>query len=173
MQKKMTKNDSSSIGLVFLGASLASLASLAASTYFLFVTKDDKNIKQAKSWAIKMKGDIVEKLEKARSMTEPIYRKIIDSVAMNYERSKKLNSKEVRDLAQDLKKHWKILSNSTEAMKNDISKDSKKIIKKLRTEPKKLSAPKVKKVIKTKLVAPSKRVAKKVTTKINKINKKI
>ena len=43
-------------------------------------------------------------------MTEPAYNEIVDTVAKKYEKGKKAGKDEVRLLAQDLKKHWKIIS---------------------------------------------------------------
>ena len=57
-----------------------------------------------------MKADVVEKLEEARDMSEPVYHQIIDSIAKEYEQKMKVGSEEIQLLAQDLKKHWKTIS---------------------------------------------------------------
>lgn len=107
MEKKRAKSGSSVVKVAVLGASLAGLA---ATAYFFFGPKGKKNQKHAKAWAIKMKGDVVEKLEKARDITEPVYHEIIDSVAAQYEKGMKAGQKEIKELARDLKKHWKTIS---------------------------------------------------------------
>lgn len=86
---------------------LVGLAALAASAYFFLGPDKKKHQRDAKSWAIKMKGDVVEKLETAREMSEPVYHKIIDSVATKYQGKITAGQKEVMELAKDLKKHWK------------------------------------------------------------------
>ena len=124
---KTTKNGLSMANLVFLGASIAGLA---ATTYFFFGPKGKKNQKHAKAWAIKMKGDVIEKLEMARDVSEPIYHEIIDSVAVEYEKNKKAGSKEIKELAKDMKKHWKTIIKSARAVKISATKGIKKVSKK-------------------------------------------
>lgn len=107
----------------------ASLAGLAATAYFLFGPKGKKHQKQVKAWAIKMKGDVVEKLEKARDISEPVYHEIIDSVATTYEKGKKASQKEIKALARDLKAHWKTIGSLARATKRDVAKSARKVVK--------------------------------------------
>jgi gas vesicle protein len=131
--KKKTNDRSGVMKLFVFGASLAGLAA----AYFFLSPKSKKNLENTKSWVIKMKGDVVEKLEQAREMSETIYNEIIDSVAAKYEKNLKSSPEEIRELAQDLKTHWQAISRSVKAKKVDdlkeISKPVKerKIIKKL------------------------------------------
>jgi hypothetical protein len=113
--------------LAFLGASLAGIA---ATAYFFFGPKGKKNQKHVKAWAIKMKGDVIEKLEMARDITEPVYHEIIETVAKEYKKGKKAGQIEVDELAKDLKKHWKTISKSAKAAKSDVMKGVKKAAKK-------------------------------------------
>ena len=114
--------------LAFLGASLAGIA---ATTYFFFGPKGKKNQKHAKAWAIKMKGDVIEKLEMARDVSEPAYNEIIDSVATEYEKSKKASREEINALARDLKKHWKTISRGARVAKRDVARDVRRMAKKV------------------------------------------
>jgi hypothetical protein len=127
MEKKIKKGGSSAVKLAVLGASLAGLA---AAAYFFLGPKGKKNQKHAKAWAIKMKGDVIEKLEKAREISEPAYHEIIDSVVAEYEKGKKASREEIRALAQDLKKHWKTISRSARAVKRDVVKGARRVVKK-------------------------------------------
>ncbi|MFA5431813.1 MAG: hypothetical protein WC319_02895 [Candidatus Paceibacterota bacterium] len=131
MENKTTKGKSNIATLAFLGASLAGVA---ATTYFFFGPKGKKNQKQAKAWVIKMKGDIVEKLEMAREISEPVYHQIIDSVAAKYEKGAKASHEEISMLAQDLKKNWKTIISSVKVIKNDVLKGKKKVIKKTKSK---------------------------------------
>ena len=123
MKKKTTKNDSNVVGLAVLGATLAGLA---ATTYFFLGPKGKKNQKHAKAWVVKMKADVIEKLEMARDITEPTYHEIIDSLAAKYEKGMKASHEEVTALAQDLKKHWKTISSGARAVKGDVADSAKK-----------------------------------------------
>lgn len=100
----------------------ASLAGLAATAYFFFGPKGKKHRQHAKAWAIKMKGEVVEKLERAREITEPVYREIIDTVAKEYKKGKKAGQPEIEALATDLKKHWKSMSALAVAAKREVAK---------------------------------------------------
>ncbi|MCR4334152.1 MAG: hypothetical protein NUV47_00235 [Patescibacteria group bacterium] len=106
MQKKTTKINSTAMELGILGASIAGIAA----AYFFLGPKGKKHQKQMKVWAIKMKADVVEKLEEARDISEPIFHQIIDSIAEEYEQKAKIGREEIQLLAKDLKKHWKLIS---------------------------------------------------------------
>lgn len=106
MKNKITKNSSSTSKYVAIGAGLAGIAA----AYFFLGPKGKIHQKNTKAWAIKMKADVVEKLEEARDMSEPVYHQIIDSIAKEYEQKMKVGSEEIQLLAQDLKKHWKTIS---------------------------------------------------------------
>ncbi|MES3004566.1 MAG: hypothetical protein V4690_00465 [Patescibacteria group bacterium] len=104
--KKATKNDDGvKTALVGLG-----IAGIAATAYFFLGPKGKKHQKYAKAWAIKMKADVIEKLEMAKDMNEVKYTQVIDEIASKYEKAKKATNEEIADLATDLKKHWKVLS---------------------------------------------------------------
>ncbi len=104
MKKKTSSNTAKIVTLS------AGIASLAAASYFFLGPKGKKHQQDTKAWAIKMKGDVVAKLKKARAISEPVYHKIIDSVATEYAKRAKAGRTEIHDLAIDLKKHWKTLS---------------------------------------------------------------
>ncbi|HBI25347.1 MAG: hypothetical protein UT41_C0001G0544 [Candidatus Wolfebacteria bacterium GW2011_GWC2_39_22] len=122
--KKAKKNAGSGVKMAAVGAGLAGLA---ATAYFFFGPKGVKNQKHAKAWAIKMKGDVVEKLEMAKEISEPVYAEIIDSVAATYAKGRKASAEEIIDLAKDLKKHWKTINSSAKATKKDAVKSVKNV----------------------------------------------
>jgi hypothetical protein len=125
MKKKITMRDSRVVELGVIGASLAGLAA----GYFFLGPKGKKHQKQTKAWAIKMKGDVVEKLETARRVSEPVYQEIIDSVAAEYKKGRRASQEEVSALARDLKKHWKIVSASARTVKHDAAKAAGRVVK--------------------------------------------
>lgn len=128
MKKQAQK--SKAVQMAVIGASLAGLA---ATAYFLFGPKGKKHQKQAKAWAIKMKGEVVEKLEMAREITEPVYNEIIDSVSKEYKKGKKATQSEIEELAVDLKKHWKSMSKLALDAKQSLTKDTSRVVKKAKT----------------------------------------
>jgi hypothetical protein len=124
MQKKANK--SNAVKYAVIGASLAGLA---ATAYFFFGPKGKKHRQHAASWAIKMKGEVVEKLENAREITQPVYWEIIDTVAKEYKKGKKASQPEINALANDLKKHWKSMSALATAAKQTVAKDATRVAK--------------------------------------------
>lgn len=125
MPKK--KSDGKALELSVLGAGLAGLA---ATAYFFLGPKGKKHQKDAKAWAIKMKGDVVEKLEQAKEISEPVYEEIINSVAGDYEKGMRAGKEEIAELAADLKKHWSTISKTAIKAKNKLAKDAKGVAKK-------------------------------------------
>jgi gas vesicle protein len=93
----------------------AGVAVLGAAAYILFGPNGKKNQKAIKGWAVKMKGEIIEKFEEAKELTEPVYNKIIDEAKARYSKFQNVDKKELDLLAKDIKKHWK-------AIKRDHSK---------------------------------------------------
>lgn len=109
MENKKTNNSNvAKVALVGAG-----VAALAATAYFFLGPDGKKHQKQARAWTIKMKGEVIERLEMAKEVTEPIYREIVDSVAAQYMKSKDIDQKEITALVNDLKRHWKTISGAT------------------------------------------------------------
>lgn len=100
----------------------ASLAGIAATAYFFFGPKGKVHQKHARAWVIKMKGEVVEQLEHAREVTEPVYQTIVDTVAKEYAKGKRASKAEIEEIAKDLKKHWKSMSKLAQAAKEDALK---------------------------------------------------
>lgn len=100
---KLASNKPNKTGLAVTGVAVAGLA---ATAYFFFGPDGEKHQKHAKAWAVKMKAEVIEQLEAAREVTEPVYSKIIDSVATEYVGAKKANKEQIDELVADLKKHW-------------------------------------------------------------------
>lgn len=109
----------------------AGAIALAAGAYYFFGPEGKKHQKKMKSWMIKMKGDVVEKLEAAQEVTQPIYNSIVDSVASTYSAGV-AGKEEVVALAKKLKKDWRGISKSfaPKIKKPVAGKSAKKIVKK-------------------------------------------
>lgn len=110
MTEKKSLDGADKTKLIVAGASVAALA---AGAYFFFGPNGKKNQKNAKAWALKMKAEIIEKLETAREVSEPVYNQIIDTVAAEYLGAKKADQGEISKLVKDLKKQWKTLTKPT------------------------------------------------------------
>lgn len=84
------------------------LVAATLGTNFLFNTKKGKqSLKHIKSWAFKMKAELLEKLEKAKDINEAIYTKIVEELAEKYKKVKGMTVEEVQEMTQELKSQWK------------------------------------------------------------------
>src|SRR4051812_3745764 len=90
----------------------AGIAALATATYYFFGPKGERHRDELKGWMIRMKGEIIERIEDAKELTEPIYREIIDSVASTYAATSKVTKEELSDFADRLKAQWKDIARS-------------------------------------------------------------
>ncbi|MEI7777054.1 MAG: hypothetical protein WCI52_00360 [bacterium] len=87
------------------GVGLAAAA--AAGAYFLYGAKDSKKNRQAvKSWAFKVKAEVLEKLEDLKAVDEEKYNDIVDAVTEKYKTLKKINQKDLKAISKEMKGHW-------------------------------------------------------------------
>lgn len=125
---KKTKDESMSAGkAVALGTGVVALA---AASYFFFGPDGKKNRNNLKSWMIKMKGEIIEKIESAQDVTEELYHKIVDTVTAKYVKAGKVGEQEVRMFADMLKSQWKGIAKSHAKTVAPAKKAVKKVAKK-------------------------------------------
>lgn len=110
MVKKNTAKKNNVATAVAVGAGIAALS---AAAYVLFGKDGKKNRKAIRGWAVKMKGEIIEKFENAKELTEPVYHNIIDSVAMRYAKLKTVDKAELEATLKDIRKHWKTIAKNT------------------------------------------------------------
>ncbi len=93
---------------VAVGAGILGLAAAGiAGAYFLYGKDGAKNRKKIKAWGLKAKAEVLEKLEKAKDLTEGNYHEIIDAVSAKYSKAKDITPEDIAGFAKDLKKHWK------------------------------------------------------------------
>lgn len=123
MKKEMNKKGVSAGKVAAIGAGVAALA---AASYYFFGPEGQKNRKSVKGWMIKMKGEIVDKMEDAQEVTEAVYHKIVDTVAANYLKGGKVASGEVALFADVLKRQWKGITKSTGGAKKKVAKKAVK-----------------------------------------------
>ncbi len=103
----------------------ASVAALSAAAYLLFGPEGKKNRKIIRGWSVKMKGEIIEKFEQAKEITEPVYHKIVDEVSAKYLKMKNVDQKELESVVAEIRKHWKLMTNKSK-IKTKTSKKTKK-----------------------------------------------
>ncbi|MFT7644790.1 MAG: hypothetical protein ACI9BF_000448 [Candidatus Paceibacteria bacterium] len=130
---------------VGIGVGLTTAAVAAAGSYFLYGSKTAaKNRKVVKSWMLKAKAEILEKLEDAKEMTQEDYDKVINVVAGAYSELKTASRADIKTFKEEMKDHWKAIEKVAAPKKKVAKKAVKKAVKK---------------------ASPVKKVAKKVTKK--------
>ncbi len=117
--KTNIKKSESNVGKVI--ALSAGVAAIAAAGYFFLGPKGKKNQIKTRAWMIKMKGDVVEKLESMQDITKETYDSIVDTVGRTYT-TVAGSKEEVSKLAQELKSHWKAISSKAMQGKKKVTK---------------------------------------------------
>ncbi len=97
---------------VGVGVGIAALA--AAATYFLG-EDGERNREKVKGWALKFKGDVLEKMEGLKNIDKESYHKVVDNVTKRYKKIKKVSAPELKKLSKDLKGAWKSISKELKA----------------------------------------------------------
>ncbi len=103
----------------------AGIAALSAAAYVLFGKEGKKNRKVIKGWAIKMKGEMIEKFEQAKDLTEPVYHNIVDGIQAKYAKLKNVDQEELSKTIAEIKKHWKAIQNDKKGKKTKTAKKTK------------------------------------------------
>src|SRR5680860_600981 len=100
----------------------ATVAALGVAAYVLFGPDAKKNKKAIKGWVVKMKGEIIEKLEEVKEISEPAYHDVVDKVSARYSKLKNVDVKELEAVVGDIKKHWKVMVKDAKPKKKDKAK---------------------------------------------------
>jgi len=124
------KKESSNIGAK-LGLAGLAVAGLAGA-YFLYGKDGAKNRKAVKTWALRAKADVIEKLAKAKEVSQENFDSIVDEISAKYgSKMKDVSMEDVSIFAKDLKKHWKDIKGTlAPKVKSAVKKAVKKTAKK-------------------------------------------
>lgn len=84
------------------------LVAATLGAHFLFNTKKGKqSLKHVRSWAFRMKGEMLDKLERAKEVNQEIYNRVVDELGEKYKKVKGMTVEEVSEIAQELKGQWR------------------------------------------------------------------
>jgi hypothetical protein len=136
---------------VAAGVGLGAVAVAAAGAFFLYGSKNAaKNRKQVKSWALKAKAEVLERLEDAQEMTQAEYEQLIKSVSAAYAGAKNASKKDILEFSNEMKGHWKSIEKVAAPLKKTANKEVKKVAKQVEKAAAKVAAPAKKTASKTK-----------------------
>lgn len=122
----MKKTNKKTLVELSIGAALTAAAVALAGSYFVYGKNAKKNMKNVKSWALKAKAEVLEQLEKAKEISEPIYNQAVDKVSKKYSDLKNIDKKDVEILVKELKTHWKDIKKEVTAMQKPDGKKMKR-----------------------------------------------
>ncbi len=124
------KTDLTQTQKVGIGVGLTAAAVAAAGAYFLYGSKNAaKNRKAVKSWVLKAKAEVLEKLEQAKEMSQAEYEQLIETVASTYGQLKDASKVDMSDFKKEMKMHWNMIAKTAAPKK--VAKTAKKVAKKV------------------------------------------
>ena len=164
VQKSAAKPAAKS-SVVGVGVGLGAAAAAAAGAYFLYGSKSAaKNRKVVKSWALKAKAEVLEKIEDAQEMTQNEYEQLIKSVSGAYAGAKNASKKDILEFSKEMKDHWKSIEKAAAPLKKDakaatsaVKKEAKSAVKDVKTAAKTAAKSAVKVAKKAVTKAPAKK----------------
>jgi DNA phosphorothioation-dependent restriction protein DptG len=160
-KSKTTKatTDISTNQKIGLGVGLTAAAVAAAGAYFLYGSDNaSKNRKQVKSWALKAKAEVLEKLEDAKEMTTAEYEQLITAVAGTYASAKGASKKDLKEFTDEMKAQWKNIEKFTKPKAKTAKKEAASLTKTAtKAAAKAVVAQTAKKVVKKATTSPSKK----------------
>lgn len=93
-----------------IGAGLGVAALAALGTYLMYGERGEKNRQLVAGWVLKMKGEVLEKVEEIKDLNKDEYYKIVDEVSARYAKLGKVGAEEMKHLTKELKNAWEHLS---------------------------------------------------------------
>ena len=124
------RNDTNGTNKKAVGLGIAALAAAAAGAYYLYGSdKAARNRRKVKSWMLRMKAEVMDKIEDAKDLTKDGYDKVIDSVSEKYRALKDVDEEEVSELADRMRSHWNDLEDDLKEMAGVAKKQVKKASK--------------------------------------------
>jgi hypothetical protein len=102
MAKKIQKGSGLATGV----AMVASLAAVAGA-YFVYGTKEGVRAKKKiKSWSLKAKAEVLEKMEKMKDVSEDSYKATVANVMQKYEKLRAEHGDDIDTVTKELKGYW-------------------------------------------------------------------
>jgi hypothetical protein len=111
-----TKKQGDTSKVFVTGAMLGAAAALV----FVANAQDKAKRKKMRGWALRARGEILEKIENTQAITKDRYEEIVSQVMRKYEKTKSTTEAEVKSLERDLHRSWRHIVAELPAAKQDI-----------------------------------------------------
>lgn len=109
------------------GWTVAALAAAAAGAYYFYGKNGAKHRRTLSGWAVKARGEVMERVEGLGEVTEKNYHSAVDTVLKGYKKLKNVAPEELSALSEELKGHWSgIRKDLLKAAKNTVVKTASK-----------------------------------------------
>jgi len=116
--------------VVGVGVGVAAAAAAAAGAYWLYGAKDAaKHRRQARSWMLKARAEVLEAVEKLQDIDKTSYLAIVDGVMKRYAGVAGIGASEMKQVAKDLRDSWVHMQKAT-LSGSRAAKKGKKVAKK-------------------------------------------
>lgn len=102
---------------------IGAVAVAGALTYLFTGKRGEKNKAIVKKWVEMAKKEILAKVKKAKNLTQEGYAELIDKALSKYEGLKDVTPAELKELKQELKAYWAVISKQVVAKKKEAKKD--------------------------------------------------
>lgn len=117
-----------------VGIGITAAIAAAVGSYFLYGTKNAaKNRAAVKSWALKAQAEVLEKIERAKEMSQKEYNDLVLAVAETYKGMEGVSKTEIANFVREMKTHWegieKVAKKNQVAAKKTAGKVAKKAAK--------------------------------------------
>lgn len=103
--KKSKSHIGTDVGMFAAGAVAATAGAL-----FLYGKNAKRSRKIAAGWTMKIKGEVLDELERMAGINRKGYQQLIDGIAERYAKLQHIDRKDVEKMARELKSHWKHIS---------------------------------------------------------------
>ena len=90
-----------------LGALGLAAVAAAAGAYYFYGKNGKQHRKHLKSWAVKARGEVIEKLETASKLSQKTYNGAVADVLKKYKKLEHVTPGELAEVAAELRGHWK------------------------------------------------------------------
>jgi len=103
---------------------MAMVTSFVAGAATVLLLSRKKRCK-AGQWADKMREEVMREAQKTKDLTEEKFNKIVDGIKPQYEAMKDVGAGELSDLIDELRSHWKTISQEAKNQTDTADPDQK------------------------------------------------
>lgn len=113
--------------LTGVGLAAAAAAAIAGAYYFYGSKEGPARRKKLKGSIVKMKGEVLERLEDLKEINQEIYDKTVDAVAEQYQKVKNITPEDIAEVTKELKSYWSKMQRELVAHSKKAATKAKRI----------------------------------------------